>query len=537
MHDVAIVGGGIAGMATAARLQARGLSTIVFEAHGQPGGCAGFYRRKGFAFDVGATTLVDFEPGGVGGELLQSIGMPPIAGEPLPGYVAWLPDRAVTLHRDSSMWAEERLRMLGDTPAHCALWRLLDHLADAFWAASRSGIKLPMRHPSDLAHAATLLGLRNLPLARYITWTLGDTLRAFDLRDDLPLVGLLAMLVEDTVHSTVDDAPLINAALGITIRGAGLTRASGGMWGFWQQFRAQYRALGGDLRVGAAVERIEGRHGDFTLVTRRGTYAARQVVCALPAQLTAQIAPPSVRAWLAPYLERDEGSLGGAAVVFLGVPEAEVAGHAFTHHQLLQEYGQPLGNGNNMFVSVSAPGDLISAPPGHRAVMLSTHCELAPWERLSADDYVARKRDIGEALLRYARRVYPDLGENAVVYEVATPHTYARYLHRPRGAVGGVRQSLANTNQHAIPHMLGVPGFWLVGDTTWPGLGTVACVLGSRIVADGVIAAARSRRRLIPRLARTPTASTSSASAAEPIYALPLPLRADRTPSSQSHWR
>ena len=65
MHDVAIVGGGIAGMATAARLQARGLSTIVFESHGQPGGCAGFFRRRGFSFDVGATTLVDFEPDGV----------------------------------------------------------------------------------------------------------------------------------------------------------------------------------------------------------------------------------------------------------------------------------------------------------------------------------------------------------------------------------------------------------------------------------------------------------------------------------------
>jgi phytoene dehydrogenase-like protein len=61
-------------------------------------------------------------------------------------------------------------------------------------------------------------------------------------------------------------------------------------------------------------------------------------------------------------------------------------------------------------------------------------------------------------------------------------------VRRPRGAVGGVRQTLLNTNQRAIPHSLGVPGFWLAGDTTWPGLGTVACVLGSRIVADGAMA-------------------------------------------------
>src|SRR5438046_6495067 len=100
MYDVAVIGGGIAGMATAARLQACGLSTVVFEAHGQPGGCAGFFRRRGFAFDVGATTLVDFGPGGVGDELRASTGLPPLDGDTLPGYVGWLPDRAVTLYRN-----------------------------------------------------------------------------------------------------------------------------------------------------------------------------------------------------------------------------------------------------------------------------------------------------------------------------------------------------------------------------------------------------------------------------------------------------
>src|SRR4051794_9651501 len=133
MFDVAVVGGGFAGMATAARLQTCGLTTVVLEAHGQPGGCAGFYRRRGFSFDVGATTLVDFGPGGGGGELLEAIGIPRVEGESLPGYEAWLPDRTVTLHRDPVAWASERLRALGDSPGHRSLWRLLDRLADVFW--------------------------------------------------------------------------------------------------------------------------------------------------------------------------------------------------------------------------------------------------------------------------------------------------------------------------------------------------------------------------------------------------------------------
>jgi phytoene dehydrogenase-like protein len=87
MYRMAVIGAGLAGMATATRLQARGLSTIAFEAHGQPGGCAGSFRRRGLAFDVGATTLVDFQGGGVGGQLLAGVGMPILEGEDLPGYV------------------------------------------------------------------------------------------------------------------------------------------------------------------------------------------------------------------------------------------------------------------------------------------------------------------------------------------------------------------------------------------------------------------------------------------------------------------
>ncbi len=494
MFDVAVIGGGIAGMATAARLQARGVSTVVFEAHGQPGGCAGFFRRRGFAFDVGATTLVDFQPGGVGGELLSAIGLELLEGEVLPGYVAWLPDRCVTLHRDPLAWAEERLRVLGDTPGHQRFWHLMDRLATVFWRAARAGVKLPIRGIADVFRALGCLGASNWPLTRYLRWSVGDALRSCGLRDERPLVGLLGMLLEDTVHSGIDNAPLVNGALGITIRGAGLTRARGGMYGFWRRFLSRYRALGGILRVGCPVSRVASlptREGGFLLSTRRGEFRAAQVISALPITLTARLAPSAVQEALRPYIRRDAEAQGGALVVFLGVPEREVDCQQFTHHQLLQDYTRPLGDGNNMFISVSAPGDTESAPPGHRTVMISTHCELADWEGLDPEEYQTRKAEAGARLVALARLVYPNLGAAAEVHQVATPRTYERFTSRPRGAVGGVRLEPGNCNQRAVPHDVGVPGFWLVGDTTWPGLGTVACVLGSRLVAEGVLRATR----------------------------------------------
>jgi phytoene dehydrogenase-like protein len=95
--------------------------------------------------------------------------------------------------------------------------------------------------------------------------------------------------------------------------------------------------------------------------------------------------------------------------------------------------------------------------------MISTLCELGPWEGLSDPAYADRTREAGERLVGLARRVDPDLGRGALVREVATPRTYGRFTGRPRGAVGGTRQSVSNANQNAVPHDVGVPGLWLVG--------------------------------------------------------------------------
>ncbi len=492
IKNVAIIGGGISGMATAARLQAHGMSTVVLEAHGRVGGCAGYFRQKGFSFDVGATTLVDFADGGVGSEWLDAIHMATLEGEQLPGYVAWLPDRTVTLHRDTHRWSVDRLNMLGNTPAHRAFWAFLDQLATVFWSASRKGIKLPMQSPTDMLKNVRSLGIQNLTLSRYLYWTMGDALRAYGLRGDDALCGLLGMLIEDTVHSTVDDAPLINSALGITIRGAGLMRHRGGMYGFWKRFAAHYRNLGGALMLACRVEHVTQGDGYYTLKTSRGEIHAEQVVSTLPPELTLKIAPKDIQKPLKRYLPDAAREYGGAVVVFLGVSEDEVCGHDFTHHQLMQNYARPLGNGNNMFISVSSAGDTESAPEGYRAVMISTHCEVEDWQNLSADDYAIHKRAYGDNLINLARRVYPNLATQPHVYEIGTPQTYQRFTSRPQGAVGGLRLNLHNANQNAIPHDIGISGFWLAGDNTWPGLGTVACVLGSKIVAEHVLAHQKS---------------------------------------------
>lgn len=487
--DVVVLGAGLAGMAAACRLQANGFSTLVVEIHDKPGGCAGYYERDGFAFDIGATTLVDFDEGGVGDEFLKHIGLTDLALEHLPGYQAWLPDQTITLHRCPEQWRAERLRAFGDTPATQRFWREIDDLAAVFWPGAAKGLRLPIRGVGDVARAIGTISPAHWPHARHLLTSLGQLVRQCGLHENKALRGLLSMLCEDTLHARcIEDAPLINAALGTSIRGR-IARPVGGFKGFWTALVRRYRELGGDLRLKTKVIKVEGKAPTLRVETLRGIFNARAIVNTIPAPLFAPMAPAEARARMTPFLRRDANSYGAGIVMCLGVPESEVADHDHRHHQLLQDYEAPLGDGNNMFISISARGDDICAPPGHRAIMVSTHTEIERWRGYDQTQAETAKAEIGAQLLRYARRVYPRLGENARVFEIGTPSAYSRFARRPYGAVGGVRINIRNSNQFAMPCDLG-GGVYAAGDYTWPGLGSVACLLSSRIAAEKIMAAA-----------------------------------------------
>jgi C-3',4' desaturase CrtD len=482
-YDIIIFGGGISGFATALRLQNDGFKTLVLEAHGQLGGCAGYFTKQGFSFDVGATTLVDFVEGGVGGNFFRDINLPLPQGEYL-DYIAWLPDRQITLYKDSVKWKNERLEKLGSTRNHLKFWELMDKTTDVFWSASRNNIKLPIESISDLLLAIHSIGLKNIYLTRYLNQTMLDVLKQFDLENDNPLKGLLSMLIEDTVHSTIDNAPFINAALGTTIRGAGLMRTEGGMKGFWEYVSSYYLSIGGTIKKGNKVLGYKKTDRGWTIATNKAVYNSKKIISSLPIDLTYNLSPHFIKSKLERFIVQNEKLTGGAIVIFLGVPETEVSNQELNHHQLLYDYNKPLGNGNNMFISVSRKDDIKSAPKGFRAVMISTHCSLSDWQNLTDDEYDFKKQEIGGKLLKLAKRVYPNLGDNFSIYEIGTPKTYQKYTQRTNGAVGGFVQTLKNSNFRGVPQNIRIKDFWLVGDNTWPGLGTVAGLISSKITSQ-----------------------------------------------------
>jgi oxygen-dependent protoporphyrinogen oxidase len=73
MHDVVIVGGGIAGLAAAYELSRQGVECVVLERHARPGGVIFSEEANGFTIDGGPDSLLVQKPAGI--QLCQELGL------------------------------------------------------------------------------------------------------------------------------------------------------------------------------------------------------------------------------------------------------------------------------------------------------------------------------------------------------------------------------------------------------------------------------------------------------------------------------
>jgi prolycopene isomerase len=60
LYDAVVVGGGMGGLTTAAKLVEKGAKVLVLEKYLVPGGSAAHFKREGYTFDVGSSMMFGF---------------------------------------------------------------------------------------------------------------------------------------------------------------------------------------------------------------------------------------------------------------------------------------------------------------------------------------------------------------------------------------------------------------------------------------------------------------------------------------------
>lgn len=472
--DVAVVGAGMSGMTAALLLAAEGYRVVVLEAHTTAGGCAGYFRRKDFSFDVGATTFISFQPGGIGWELQRRIGLT-LPLERIKTYTLCLPDRQVPI--SSRDWTRSWAASFPELPRAEEFFERLGHRADKVWDLACGIPSLPWTGLSDLTRSLTALKWKHLPVWSTFVRTLAQEIG----QDQLPfaLRGAFNMLLQDTTQNDLDDTPAAYGLLGLTLMRHGLYRPVGSTATLWTSLVQRLGDLGGEVRFKTQLTGVERAGQKYRLHfkrQRRQPITADWLISAIPVWNTYELAPELFQGKLEPYLDRRE-DLDGAFALFLGVRDLDLPSDCL-HFQVLSSYHRPLSEGNNFLISLSAP-DEGAAPEGARSVTISCHTEPTKWE--GADE--ERKRALGsgivEQMLSATESLFPGFRQ-AVAPEMffpASPLTYRRFTRRYRGMAGNQPLRKGNSLFRAVPRRYGNARFVQIGDTGFPGAGTVACML------------------------------------------------------------
>jgi phytoene dehydrogenase-like protein len=479
-YEVIVIGAGVSGMTTALLLAKAGVKVALVEAHTMAGGCAGFFKRDSFSFDVGATTFISFQPGGIGHKLISTLGIthPPLRR--IREYQLCLPDRTVRIPIDWDDWIEEWSTSFPEVcPNPQVFFSKFSIIAQDYWRIASRLPSAPLTSVRDVCRCLNSIPISCYKSMRWFNSTLDRLIHAHNVSVTPQLAGAMNMLLQDTTQNNLTQVPVPMGVLGLTLMPHGLYRPVGGAKAFWDFLLDNFISLGGTFKKKHKVAEINSRNGRFELRFKGGRVpiSADKVVSSMPVWNTYEIAPHLFNGKMQNYLPRKE-KLDSAFSLYLGMKDI-FPDSVCQHYQVLSSLSSPLGDGNNFLISISDPDDLGYAPQGYRSVTISTHTDPHEWAALNEEERTQKGYKIVDSFLEGGEKIFPGFREAIVDkhFYPASPLTYQKFTQRYMGMAGNQALTLRNCNLNSIPTTFGDPNFQQIGETTFPGAGTVACML------------------------------------------------------------
>ena len=473
--DAIVIGAGLGGLGAAVALTRLGARVQVFEALTYPGGCAATFVKDGYRFDAGATVAWGLDPGRLLHTWLTEAQVPLDVCFLDPALELRTPQWRVAVPSRRGPAIEALGRLPGVDPAAVSAYLTWQGaLADDLWPLFDDPDRLPWPAVRTWPwHAA-----RAHRWARVVPWLgrpLAAALARFGL-DGGPFHTFVDAACQITVQCSAAEAEAPFAASAIDALFRAPAHVVGGIGRLSDALVEVIRRGGGEVRFADRVRDVRRTDAGWSVSARSGEYTADTVIAnVLPATLTTW----DDGRWADPALDRAVQTGWGAVMRYLAVRSPPGAPAEAHHLQLVADPTAPLLAGNHAFVSIAGEDE---AHAGARAVTMSTHVSLG--------GDVAAAVTAAQARLDDTLRALAPEWTDADWARTASPRTFTRFVRRPGGFVGGVPRRAGLGAYARMGPTEVAPGLLLVGDSTFPGQGTLPAAVG------GARAAARVR---IPR--------------------------------------
>jgi phytoene desaturase len=487
MSRVVVIGAGVGGLASAARLAALGHQVTICERTPQIGGKLGTFASQGFSFDTGPSLVTMPQ---VFRELFDA------TGDPLESVLDLRPVEPIARYRfvdgtmlDSSADLDTFCRSLDEALGHGAGedWRRLMRRAEKIWDATHVPfLESPLDGLRSLVRQAYKVG----DLVTVAPWKSLRSLGKGYLHDTR-----LQMFLDRYATYTGSDprrAPAALAVIPYVEQAFGAWYIDGGLHLLGEAIADRAVERGATLLVDTEVTSIDlaGERVAGVTLADGSRLPADVVVANADASTVYRRLLPHGRAVAAAQrrLNRTMPSLSGF-VVLLGLT-GRTPGLA--HHTVLfpadydAEFDAVFGNKNGLgakpaddpTIYISAPQDPSVAPEGGEAWFVLVNAALqgsVDWNR-EAEGYAQRITDL------LAERGL-DIRDRVVVREIRSPADLERNTNSPGGAIYGSSSNGAMAAFLRPGNASGIGGLFLVGGSAHPGGGLPLVTLSARIVA------------------------------------------------------
>jgi len=481
--QVAVVGGGFGGLATAAYLADAGVDVRLLERHDRLGGHAGVIERDGFRFDTGPSWYL-------------------------------MPDVFERFFDHFDKKPEEYYGLTRLDPQYRVFWKDGDQVSirpnrenvAAVFDSYEPGAGGALDAYLDAAEANYELAMNR------VVYEGRERLREYVDTDLLPMLPRARLFgnVDDYISRHVDhpklrqlleytlvflggsphNTPALYSIMSHVDLNLNVFYPDGGIAGVVDGLESLCRECGVEIQTGVAVEQIRGRSGAFTLETDAGPVSAGAVVSNANPAYTEQELLESHHPGRDPHYWEERTYAPSAYMLYLGV-EGDVG--ELAHHTLVLPtdwddhfrhiFDDPAWPKDPAYyLSVTSKTDKTVAPAGHHAVVV-----LVPIAPGLEDTPAIRSQFREQVLDDLHEHAGVDIRDRIVFEETACVSEFAERYENPEGTALGLAHTLFQTGPFRQSRRAALDGLYYAGSYTDPGIGMPMCLISGEHTAAAVL--------------------------------------------------